>query len=259
MSLPLSYPFPAVRKGNQPGEIAWARKNHPLCPVLLPDGRRVWMLTRRDDITRVYTDPRFSRLAVARPGPIPDGLLENLLDALESGPDPVDLAEALVAPLESHVGREMKAVFAAGIVTLLAHRPQVLSCIGDETRWPGAAEEVLRHHHHGVLGHPLVATESCTLHDVSLEPGELVCAPMLPGFWDPARFDAPVKFVAGRTSPRSRTPQNLFLGDTYAALFRRFPELSLAVSEDDIPWLHDLLIPEPAVVPVLLGSLSSRR
>ncbi|UQA92324.1 cytochrome P450 [Streptomyces halobius] len=59
--LPLRYPFPPGELGTPPPVLAWARKKQPVCPVALPSGDRVWMVTRKDDITHVLTDPRFSR------------------------------------------------------------------------------------------------------------------------------------------------------------------------------------------------------
>lgn len=60
-SLPLRYPFPLGPMGTPPLVIHWARKHHPVCPVLLPSGVSVWMLTRKDDIAAVLADRRFSR------------------------------------------------------------------------------------------------------------------------------------------------------------------------------------------------------
>ncbi|MGW1696378.1 hypothetical protein [Streptomyces sp. NPDC002399] len=59
--LPLHYPFPPGPLGTPPPVLEWARKNRPVCPVLLPSGDQVWMITRKNDITKVLTDPRFSR------------------------------------------------------------------------------------------------------------------------------------------------------------------------------------------------------
>ncbi|MGI5200486.1 cytochrome P450 [Spirillospora sp. CA-108201] len=60
-ALPLHYPFPLGPYGTPPPVLTWAREHRPVCPVILPSGDRVWMITRKDDITRVFTDRRFSR------------------------------------------------------------------------------------------------------------------------------------------------------------------------------------------------------
>ncbi|GAA1988348.1 cytochrome P450 [Amycolatopsis minnesotensis] len=59
--LPLRYPFPRGPLGTPPPLVHWARKHHPVCPVLLPSGVRAWMITRKDDIAAVLADRRFSR------------------------------------------------------------------------------------------------------------------------------------------------------------------------------------------------------
>lgn len=60
-TLPLEYPFPLGENGTPPSVIHWARKYHPICPVRLPSGHQVWMITRKDDIETVLKDSRFSR------------------------------------------------------------------------------------------------------------------------------------------------------------------------------------------------------
>ncbi|MFB8440507.1 cytochrome P450 [Streptomyces niveus] len=68
-ALPLQYPFPPGEMGTPPPILDWARKHRPVCPVRLPSGATVWMVTRKDDITRVLTDPRFSRNLVYNGAP----------------------------------------------------------------------------------------------------------------------------------------------------------------------------------------------
>lgn len=60
-ALPLQYPFTPGELGTPPPVLDWARKHRPVCPVRLPSGTQVWMVTRKDDITRILTDARFSR------------------------------------------------------------------------------------------------------------------------------------------------------------------------------------------------------
>ncbi|CAM5359642.1 cytochrome P450 hydroxylase [Streptomyces avidinii] len=59
--LPLQYPFALGDLGKLPPLIRWAQKHRPVCPVAMPSGDRVWMLTRKNDIAQVFADPRFSR------------------------------------------------------------------------------------------------------------------------------------------------------------------------------------------------------
>jgi cytochrome P450 len=60
-TLPLSYPFPRGPLGTPPPLLHWARKHRPVCPVTLPSGTPAWMITRKTDISEVFTDRRFSR------------------------------------------------------------------------------------------------------------------------------------------------------------------------------------------------------
>ncbi|HCA88676.1 MAG TPA: hypothetical protein DEQ61_26365 [Streptomyces sp.] len=151
---------------------------------------------------------------------------------------------------------------ATGPVTLMRHRNQLNACVADEKLWPRAVDEVLRYHHNGILGLPRVATEEVALHGVRIEPGDGVCAPMLGATWDPRHYRHPEKFDIHREGDMAATfgggPHfclgatfvRVFLATAYAALFRRFPELFLAVPEDDLPWQTDIQLVRPARVPV---------
>ncbi len=37
------------------------RKDNPVCPITLPDGRIVWLITRYDDVAAALKDPRFAK------------------------------------------------------------------------------------------------------------------------------------------------------------------------------------------------------
>lgn len=151
---------------------------------------------------------------------------------------------------------------ATGPVTLMRHRNQLNACVADEKLWPRAVDEVLRYHHNGILGLPRVATDEVTLHGLRIEPGDGVCAPMLGATWDPRHYRHPEKFDIHREGDMAATfgggPHfclgatfvRVFLATAYAALFRRFPELFLAVPEDDLPWQTDIQLVRPARVPV---------
>ncbi|MFF4952916.1 cytochrome P450 [Streptomyces chattanoogensis] len=151
---------------------------------------------------------------------------------------------------------------ATGAVTLMRHPDQLNACVAEEEWWPRAVDEVLRYHHNGVLGLPRVATEEITLHRVRIAAGDGVCAPMLGATWDPRHYRHPEKFNIRRTGDMSATfgagPHfclgsafaRVFLTTAYAALFRRFPDLFLAVPEDDLPWQIDIQLIRPARVPV---------
>ncbi|MFE0047708.1 cytochrome P450 [Streptomyces albireticuli] len=79
---PLRYPFAPGPFGRPPPVLTWARAHRPVCPVLLPSGHTVWMVTRKDDIGRVLTDSRFSRNLVYDGAP---RLLDADLTSLPGG------------------------------------------------------------------------------------------------------------------------------------------------------------------------------
>jgi cytochrome P450 len=42
------------------GSFAWLRQSRPVAPVRMPDGRRVWVITRYADVRAALTDPRLA-------------------------------------------------------------------------------------------------------------------------------------------------------------------------------------------------------
>lgn len=60
-TLPLCYPFPLGDYGTPPELIHWARENVPVCPVSMPEGQKMWMITAKNDIKSIMNDKRFSR------------------------------------------------------------------------------------------------------------------------------------------------------------------------------------------------------
>jgi cytochrome P450 len=54
-------PYEEVMGDDWPSRLAELRASEPVCRVSLPDGETVWLVTRRDDVETVLTDPRFSR------------------------------------------------------------------------------------------------------------------------------------------------------------------------------------------------------
>jgi tRNA-dependent cyclodipeptide synthase len=57
----LRWPLPFGEHGTPPPLFARLRAERPVCPLEMPSGHRMWLLTRRDDILRAAADPRFSR------------------------------------------------------------------------------------------------------------------------------------------------------------------------------------------------------
>lgn len=68
MSVPPDFPFPRSRPPEPSDAYARLRREEPVSLVTTPTGDRAWITTRHDDVRTVFSDPRFSRAAVLRPG-----------------------------------------------------------------------------------------------------------------------------------------------------------------------------------------------
>ncbi len=159
-------------------------------------------------------------------------------------------SDSLVAPMST------------GTLTLMLNREQVLECLKNPALWPKAVEEVIRYHHNSVLGLPRVALEDITMHDVVIRKNDAVCLPMLGATWDPKHYPEPHKFDIHRTTNASITfghgvhfclgasLARMFLQVAFSALFTRFPDLSLAIPEREIPWDDATMFIKPRSLPV---------
>jgi len=62
------FPFDTPPELDAEPEYAWLRRHDPVPKVRLAPGGEAYLITRYDDVRRVYTDPVFSRAAVSAPG-----------------------------------------------------------------------------------------------------------------------------------------------------------------------------------------------
>ncbi|GAA3882142.1 cytochrome P450 [Saccharothrix violaceirubra] len=62
----LTFPFRGDHPTAPPPEYAKLREHGP-ARATLPNGHRVWLITRHDDVRAVFADPRFSRAAITAP------------------------------------------------------------------------------------------------------------------------------------------------------------------------------------------------
>ena len=67
---PPRFPFAVARGIDPPEEYARLRAREPVSRVRLASGDLVWIVTRHEDVRRVFADPRFSRAALNRPGTV---------------------------------------------------------------------------------------------------------------------------------------------------------------------------------------------
>ncbi|GAA4034668.1 cytochrome P450 [Allokutzneria multivorans] len=57
----VDYPFARDPHGGPPPVFDELRERWPVCPMRMPDGELVWLVTRYRDVATVLSDPRFSR------------------------------------------------------------------------------------------------------------------------------------------------------------------------------------------------------
>jgi cytochrome P450 len=82
----LDFPFEQGFSGDPSARVADLRAQRPVCPIRLPSGTQAWFVTRYDDVQRVMSDDRFSRMV--RHG--------NTRYAAGAEDDGVDLTEEMI-------------------------------------------------------------------------------------------------------------------------------------------------------------------
>jgi cytochrome P450 len=189
----------------------------------------------------------------------------SLVTAYEQGILSADEMYATAAYLIVTAAGSLVSPLATGPLTLILHGDQLRQCLADGTLWPRAAEEVLRYHHNGVLGLPRIAIEDVELHGVTIRRGDAVTATMLGSTWDPEHYLEPERFNIHRPENADATfgagphyclgaqQARLVLSVAYEALFKRLPELRLAVSEKEIKFDESNMFTVPEVLPVQWG------
>jgi cytochrome P450 len=190
-------------------------------------------------------------------------LLTALIEARDEDdrltePELVDLmAQLLLA------GHETTVSLIASAVVLLARHPDQLAAVrADSTLVRSAVEEVLRYESPAEAALLRVATADVSVGGVTIRKGEGVLAHTGSANFDEARFANPAAFDITRRdnphlgfghgahfcfgAPLARLEAQVAL----SALLRRFPDLRLAVSPDEVQWRPPLSVRGPTAVPV---------
>jgi cytochrome P450 len=63
-----TFPFHSSHPLDPPAEYAALRADEPVARATLPNGHRVWLVTRYEDVRKVFADGRLSRQAITAPG-----------------------------------------------------------------------------------------------------------------------------------------------------------------------------------------------
>ncbi|MGE0307106.1 MAG: cytochrome P450 [Acidimicrobiia bacterium] len=141
---------------------------------------------------------------------------------------------------------------AEGIALLLMHPDQLDQVRTDEDLWPNAVEEIVRITSVTHRGRRRIASKECVFAEEHISRGDAVIALEAAANRDPRRFENPDTFDIRRSNARVHVGfgygPHLCLGAPLARLelaialkqlFRRFPRLQLAVTPDELDFMHD--------------------
>jgi cytochrome P450 len=202
----------------------------------------------------------------ARPG---DDLVTTLLATTEDG-DRLnnDELHAMLRLLLVAGHETTSALIGSSVLLLLRHPEQLAILRADPSLTVSAVEECLRFAPPVAFALPRFTTAGVQIGEVTVPPGEAVALGLWTADHDPERFASPNVFDI----KRGDNPQIAFghgahfcLGAALArleaeaalgALLRKFPEMSLAVPYEAVPWKHSA-VRGPSHLPVRLvpGSL----
>jgi cytochrome P450 family 107 subfamily K polypeptide 1 len=195
------------------------------------------------------------RTFVAKRTQSTDDMITQLVHAEEDG-DTLDeeelLAMVFILLLAGHVTTVN--LIASGTLALLTHPDQLARLKADPALVKNTVEEVLRYWGPLETALPRVATEDVAIDGAVIPKGETMLAGLASANHDPARFPDPEAFAIGRAeadrhlafgkgihvclgAPLARLEGQVVFG----TLFRRFPELRLAVPAAEIAWRPSFL------------------
>ena len=208
----------------------WLRSQAPICEAVLPDGRRVWLISR-------YADA-FEALRSSPTEPAP-GDVDAVLAGLDGD---FDLLRDFAQPI---AGDNVVAhLLVNAVVDLLRHPDQVGLNVAELSRHDGPYGMALR-----------TATDTITLAGIDIEAGETVAVLIGSANRDPIMFDRPDELDFGRN-----TTGHLTLGDhedlvdeAITKLRQRFPALALS---GEPTRLDDVVVNGYAKAPVTAGPWS---
>ncbi|MEU9143423.1 cytochrome P450 [Streptomyces sp. NPDC048349] len=151
------------------------------------------------------------------------------------------------------------------VLALLEHPEQLALLREDPSRWPHAVQELMRLGP-TQFGNPRYPAEDVELGGVAIPAGAPVLPLILSANTDPRRFGCPERLDVGREMGTGHLGfgqgAHYCLGAPLAlqeaevalhALFTRFPDLSLAVAREEVPWVLRTGFTAAAAIPLRLG------
>ena len=209
----------------------WLRSQAPICEALLPDGQRVWLVSRYADAAEAL-----------RPSPVVPvpGDIDAVLSTLDGD---FDLLADFAKPIAGdHVVTHL---IVNGVVDLLQHPDQTGVNVAELSRHDGPYGMALR-----------TLPETISLAGIDIEAGDTVAVLIGSANRDPAKFDRPDELDLGRD-----TAGHLTLGDhedlvaeAITRLRAKFPSLALV---GDPVRLDDVIVNGYSAAPVTAGSRSA--
>lgn len=153
-------------------------------------------------------------------------------------------------------------------IVALAQNPDQLALAKAGDRWADVVEETLRYRHSVMMTSWRFTTEDVTIDGVTIPKGNAVGVSFQASGIDPAEFgETANEFDITRErndrlgfghgprycigAPLARLESRL----AFATLYRRLPELSLAIDPDDIPYSPSFFTIGPLSLPVTLGTV----
>jgi cytochrome P450 len=159
----------------------------------------------------------------------------------------VDLTRFFIVAGYETTGNTM----ALGVLVLLRHRDQLDLLKAEPARWDRAVEEILRYTTITHSGRRRVAVADIELGGTAIPAGDGMVGAQDAANRDPGVFPDPDRFDIGREGPQhlafgfgvhtcmGAPLARLELQIAFPALFRRMPELQVAVPFDELPFKYD--------------------
>jgi cytochrome P450 len=159
----------------------------------------------------------------------------------------VDLTRFFIVAGYETTGNTM----ALGVLVLLRHRDQLDLLKAEPARWDRAVEEILRYTTITHSGRRRVAVADIELGGTAIPAGDGMVGAQDAANRDPAVFPDPDRFDIGREGPQhlafgfgvhtcmGAPLARLELQIAFPALFRRMPDLQVAVPFDELPFKYD--------------------
>lgn len=211
------------------------------------------------------------RLVALRRKAPQDDLITALVRAEESGETLTEDEIVSMVNLLLVAGHETTVhLIATGALTLIQHQEQRIRMQETPALAATGVEEILRYASPVEFSTPRVAREDVAIGGVTIPCGELIAVSLGSANHDPSQFPDPETFDVGR-EPNKHVAfgagSHFCLGASLArlegevalsSLFRRFPNLSLAVQPDSLRWRKSLALRGLVELPVNAATEKSR-